>query len=117
MPTDRVVEYDNAGIPKLFSIELLRRKREIEGLPGHIYGIFATPRNEAMRIFAEERRDRADRPHHRPAILFPINGKIEEYWDDVWRQMHRDRKLIYSTEILGIPYRVFVRIGRIRIPF
>jgi hypothetical protein len=28
MPTDRVVEYDNAGIPKLFSIELLRRKRD-----------------------------------------------------------------------------------------
>jgi hypothetical protein len=53
MPTDRVVEYDNAGIPKLFSIELLRRKRDIEGLLGHIYGIFATPRDEAMRIFAE----------------------------------------------------------------
>ena len=32
MPTDRVVEYDNAGIPKLFSIELLRRKLDIEGL-------------------------------------------------------------------------------------
>jgi len=54
MPTDRVVEYDNAGIPKLFSIELLHRKLDIEGLFGHgIYGIFATPRDEAMRIFAE----------------------------------------------------------------
>jgi hypothetical protein len=54
MPTNRVVEYDDAGILKLFSIELLHRELDIEGLFGHgIYGIFATPRDEAMRIIAE----------------------------------------------------------------
>jgi hypothetical protein len=59
--------------------------------------------------FCRERHDRADRPHHRPAIPILINSKIKEYWDDVWQQTNRDRKLIYSTEILGILYRVFVR--------
>jgi hypothetical protein len=93
MPTDRVVEYDNAGIPKLFSIELLRRKRDIEGLFGHgICSIFATPRDEAMRIFAESDVTVLTDPHHRPAIPFPINSKTEEYRDDVWQHINRDRK-------------------------
>jgi hypothetical protein len=38
-----------------------------------------------------------------------INSKINEYWNDIREQTNRDCKLIYSTEILGIAYRVFVR--------
>jgi hypothetical protein len=110
MSTDRVVEYDNAGIPKLFSIERLHRKLDVEGLFGHgAYGIFATPRDEAMRLFAESDVIVLTDPTTDRQYPYPINSKIKEYWDDLWRQTNRDRKLIYSTEILGIPYRVFVR--------
>jgi hypothetical protein len=99
-----------AGVTKLFSIELLHRKLDIAGLFGHgIYGIFATPRDEAMRIFAESDVIVLTDPTTDRQYPFPINSKIKEYWDDAWQQTNRDRKLIYSTEILGIPYRVFVR--------
>ena len=110
MSTDRVVEYDSAAIPELFAIERLHRKLDIEGLFGHgAYGIFATPRDEAMRLFAESDVIVLTDPSTDRKYPFPINTKIKEYWDDVWQQTNRDRKLIYSTEILGIPYRVFVR--------
>jgi hypothetical protein len=54
MSTDSVIEHENARVPKIFSNELLHRKLVIEGLFGHgLYGIFAIPRDEAMRILAE----------------------------------------------------------------
>jgi hypothetical protein len=110
MSTDRVVEYDNAAIPKLFAIERLHRNLDIEGLFGHgIYGIFATPRDEAMRLFAKSDVIVLTDPTTDRKYPFPINGKIKEYWDDIWKQTNRDCKLIYSTEILGIPFRIFVR--------
>ena len=108
--------HPRAGIPKLFSIERLRRKLDVEGLFGHgTYGIFATPRDEAMRLFAESDVIVLTDPTTDRQYPYPINSKIKEYWDDVWQQTNRDRKLIYSTEILGIPYLVFVRKGWIRI--
>jgi hypothetical protein len=110
MSTDRIVDYDDASIPELFAIERLHRKLDIEGLFGRgAYGIFATPRDEAMRLFAESDVIVLTDPSTDRKYPFPINTKIKEYWDDVWQQTNRDRKLIYSTEILGIPYRVFVR--------
>jgi len=109
MPTDRVVEYDNAGIPKLFSIERLHRKLDVEGLFGHgIYGIFATPRDEAMRIFAESDLIVLTVPTTDRQYPFPINSKIKNA-GTMYGNRQMDRKSIYSTEILGIPYRVFVR--------
>jgi len=90
MPTDRVVEYDNAGVPKLFSIELLHRKLDIEGLFGHgIYGIFVTPRDEAMRIFAESGVIVLTDPTTDRQYPFPINSKIKEYWDEYGNRQNR----------------------------
>jgi hypothetical protein len=74
MSTDRVVEYDNAAISKLFSDVI---------------------------VLTDPNTDRK--------YPFPIDSKINEYWNDIWEQTNRDCKLIYSTEIQGIPYRVFVR--------
>jgi len=110
MSTDRVVDYDDAAIPELFAIERLHRKLDIEGLFGHgAYGIFATPRDVAMRLFAESDVIVLTDPTTDRQYPFPINSKIKEYWSDIWQQTNRDRKLIYSMEIMGIPYRVFVR--------
>jgi hypothetical protein len=107
MSTDRVVDYDNAIIPELFSIERFHRKLEVDGRFGHgAYGIFATPRDEALRLLAQSDVIVLTDAVPDRSYPFPINNKIREYWDEIWRQTNRDRELIYSTEILG-PYRVF----------
>jgi hypothetical protein len=108
--SDRVIDYQNAGTPKLFSIELLHRNLDIDPLFGHgIYGIFATAREDALRLFADSdvivlTDAVTDRSHP-----YPMNTKIKEYWDELWQWTNENRVLLFSTEILGIPYRVFVR--------
>jgi hypothetical protein len=110
MSTDRVVDYQNGGTVKLASIELLRRHLEVAGLLGHgAYGIFATSREDALRLLAESdvivlTDAVTDRSHP-----YPMNTKIKEYWDELWQWANQNRVLLFSTEILGIPYRVFVR--------
>jgi hypothetical protein len=110
MSSDRVVDYQNAGTAKLFSIELLHRNLHIDPLFGHgIYGIFATAREDALRLFADSdvivlTDAVTDRSHP-----YPMNTKIREYWDELWQWTNENRVLLFSTEILGIPYRVFVR--------
>ena len=110
MSSDRVVDYQNAGTPKLFSIELLHRNLDIDPRFGHsVYGIFATPREDALRLFADSdvivlTDAVTDRSHP-----YPMNTKLKEYWDELWEWTNQNRVLLFSTEILGIPYRVFVR--------
>jgi len=110
MSSDRVVDYENAATPKLFSIEMLHRNLDIDPRFGHgIYGIFATPREDALRLFADSdvivlTDAVTDRSHP-----YPMNTKIKEYWDELWQWTNENRVLLFSTEIHGIPYRVFVR--------
>jgi hypothetical protein len=110
MSSDRVDDYQNAGTPKLFSNESLHRNLDIEPLFGHgNYGIFATTREDALRLFADSdvivlTDAVTDRSHP-----YPMNTKIKEYWDELWRWTNKNRVLLFSTEIHGIPYRVFVR--------
>src|SRR6266478_5959397 len=110
MSSDRVVDYQNAATPKLFSIEILHRNLDIDPRFGHgIYGIFATAREDALRLFADSdvivlTDAVTDRSHP-----YPMNTKIKEYWDELWEWTNQNRVLLFSTEIYGIPYRVFVR--------
>lgn len=110
MSTDRVDDYQNIGTPKLYSIERLHRNLDVAGLLGHgAHGIFATSREDALRLLAESdvivlTDAVTDRGHP-----YPMNSKIKEYWDDLWRWTNQNRSLLYATEIFGIPYRVFVR--------
>jgi hypothetical protein len=111
MSTDRVVDYENFGTLKLASIELLHRHLDVDALLGHgAYGIFATSREDALRLLAESdvivlTDAVTDRSHP-----YPINTKIKEYWDELWQWTNQNRVLLFSTEIQGIPYRVFVRL-------
>lgn len=108
--TDRVVDYQNVGTPKLASIELLHRNLEVDGLLGHgTYGIFPTSRDDAMRLIAASDVIVLTDPDIDRAHPYPINTKIKEYWGELHDWTIRNRKLAYSTEIFGIPYRVFVR--------
>ncbi|MEH2483529.1 hypothetical protein V1282_006886 [Nitrobacteraceae bacterium AZCC 2146] len=110
MSTDRVVDYQNVGTAKLASIELLHRHLEVDGLLGHgTYGIFATSREDAMRLLAASDVIVLTDPVTDRSHPYPINTKIKEYWAELWQWTNQNRKLLYSTEIFGVPYRVFVR--------
>jgi hypothetical protein len=110
MSTDRVVDYINGGTPKLFSIELLHRNLGIDPRFGHgAYGIFATSREDALRLFADSDVIVLTDAVTDRSYPYPMNTKIKEYWDELWEWTNQNRVLLFSTEILGIPYRVFVR--------
>jgi hypothetical protein len=89
---------------------LLHRNLDIDPRFGHsVYGIFATPREDALRLFAD-----SDVIVLTDAVTdrsqpYPMNTKIKEYWDELWQWTNENRVLLFSTEIHGIPYRVFVR--------
>jgi hypothetical protein len=110
MSVDRVVDYQNASVPKLYSIEVLNRNLEVSGLLGHgAYGIFATSRDDALRLLADSdvivlTDSDIDRSHP-----YPMNTKIKEYWMELEQWTKDHRSLIYSTEVLGIPYRIYAR--------
>lgn len=108
--TDRVVDYQNVGTIKLASIELLHRHLDVDGLLGHgAYGIFATSREDALRLLADSDVIVLTDPVTDRSHPYPMNTKIKEYWDELWQWTNRNRAPLFSTEILGIPYRVFVR--------
>jgi hypothetical protein len=110
MSSDRVVDYQNAGTPKLFSIETLHRNLDIDPRFGHsVYGIFATSREDALRLFADSDVIVLTDAVTDRSYPYPMNTKIKEYWDDLWEWTNHNRVLLFSTEIYGIPYRVFVR--------
>src|SRR5882724_4527179 len=110
MSSDRVVDYQNAATPKLFSIELLHRNLDIDPRFGHsVYGIFATPREDALRLFADSDVIVLTDAVTDRSYPYPMNTKIKEYWDELWQWTNQNRVLLFSTEIYGIPYRVFVR--------
>jgi len=110
MSSDRIVDFQNIGTPKLFSIEMLHRELNIDPRFGHgPYGIFATSREDALRLFAESDIIVLTDPVTDRSVPYPMNSKIPEYWDEVWRWTVQNRVLLYSTDILKIPFRVFVR--------
>jgi len=110
MSSDHIADYQNIGTVKLFSIELLHRNLDIDPRFGHgPYGIFATPREEAMRLFAESDIIVLTDAVTDRSSPYPMNTKIKEYWGDIWHWTNENRIPLFSTRIFGIPYRVFVR--------
>ena len=108
--TDRVDDYQNVGTPRLVSLETMHRNLAVDGLLGHgSHGIFATSRDDAMKLLALSDVIVLTDPVTNRAHPYPINTKIKEYWGDLWRWANQNRTLLYCTEIFGIPYRVFVR--------
>jgi hypothetical protein len=108
--TDRIDDYQNVGTPRLSSIETLHRNLDVNGLLGHgSHGIFATSRDDAMQLLTASDVIVLTDPVTDRAHPFPINTKIKEYWGELWSWTNQNRKLLYCTEIFGIPYRVFVR--------
>ncbi|WLA68021.1 hypothetical protein [Bradyrhizobium diazoefficiens] len=110
LSVDRVSDFINVGIPRLFSIERFHRNLMVEGLFGHgQYGIFATPREDALRLYANSDVIVMTDPNKDRAHPYPINTKIREYWPELWQWANQNRRLIFSTTIDGVPYYLFVR--------
>jgi hypothetical protein len=110
MSSDRVVDYHNIRTPRLYSIETLHRNLEINPKFGHgLYGIFATSREDALRLFAESDIIVLTDAVTNRSTPYPMNTKIKEYWDELWQWTNQNRVLLLSTPIFGIQYRVFVR--------
>ena len=106
---DRVIEYLNAGTVQLYGYEGWRRFIDMEPKFGFgNSGIFATPREVAMKLFQESdivvmTNSALGREHSH----YPMDTEIRKYWGDIWQWTNANLVPLYTTEIDGIPYRAF----------
>jgi hypothetical protein len=106
---DRVCDFMNWGTVVLFGFERYHHLIDLRPLFGHdAYGIFATPRDLAMRLFMD-----SDVIVLTDPVLgrggLPLDEKIPEYWNELASWTKANRTLYYSTKIFGVPYAVYVR--------
>jgi hypothetical protein len=107
---DRVADYLNAGTIELYGFETLRRFINLKPLLGwNTYGIFATERDVALKLVEESDIVILSDPKLDRAHPYPMNTKIQEYWDELWEWTNNNRMLLLSDKIDGLPYSVFVR--------
>jgi hypothetical protein len=106
---DRVTDYLNLGTVILFGFERYHRLIELSPRFGHsIYGIFAVPHDIAMKLFTGSDIIVLTDPV-RGRTGYPTDEKIVEYWDEVNAWTRQNRTLLYSANIFGVPYAVYVR--------
>ena len=93
---------------RLGTFELLHRLVEYDPRFGHsTYGIFATPRDTALKLLMES--DIVVLTGPVLGRVLPIDCKIGEYWVELDTWTRRNRVLRTSAEIYGVPHRVYVR--------
>jgi hypothetical protein len=104
---DRVLEYLNAATVQLAGWEHWGRFIELVPKFGHgDYGIFATPRNTAMKLLQESDIVVMSDPRlGREGSAYPMDTKIREYWSEMWQWTNANLLPLYETNINGIPYR------------
>lgn len=102
---DRVDEYLNAGTIQVRGYELWRRFIDI--VP-KIYGTWAMPRDEAMKLVQDS--DiviLSDPVLGREFSHYPMDTKIREYWSELQQWTEANLARLYTTNINGIPFCVF----------
>lgn len=108
--TDRVVDYLNLGTIQLYGYERFRRWLPLSPGFGHgSYGILSTPRETALQLVMGSDVVVLTDPIRDRGYPYPMNTTIREYWDELWTWANQNRVLLMSTDIVGVPYRVFVR--------
>jgi hypothetical protein len=106
---DRVTDYLNLGTVILFGFERYHKLINLSPHFGHsIYGIFAVPRDVALKLFKESDIIVLTDPTL-GRTGYPTDKKIVEYWDEVNAWTRMNRTLIYSSVIFGVPHAVYVR--------
>ena len=107
---DRVEDFLNVGALRLSIYEHQHRLVDFDPLFGHgIYGIFATPREVVLSLFATSDIIILTDPVKGREAPYPINTKIREYWDELRDWTIQNRIFLFSTDILNIPHEVYVR--------
>jgi hypothetical protein len=110
LSVDRVADYIYHGTLDIVAFEKFQRGVFFVGLFGMgNYGIFATPRDVAMQLIEDSDIIVLTDPVLGRETPYPMNTMIKEYWDDMAAWTAQTRILIFSTEIEGIPHKVFVR--------
>ncbi len=110
MSVDRVVDYLSANSVRLFSIEERHRTLRVDGLLGHgAHGIFATSRADALRLLADSDVIALTDPTIDRSIPYPSNTAVRAYWQDLLQWTAAHRNLLLTTDIFGVPYRIYVR--------
>jgi hypothetical protein len=102
---DRIDEYLNAGTIQVYGYEVWRRFIDI--VP-KTHGMFAIPRDKAMKLVQDS--DivvLSDPVLGREFSHYPMDTKIREYWSDLRQWTEANLALLYTTNINGIPFRVF----------
>jgi hypothetical protein len=106
---DRVVDYLALPTIRLASYESFGKIVSYIGRMGHgDNGIFATPREVALRLIADSDVIVLTDPVRGRETPYPINGKIREYWDDMHIWTLQNCRLLVAADVLGIPHRVYV---------
>jgi hypothetical protein len=107
---DRVVGYLNWSTLWVGNFELLQTWIDVDPRFGHgIYGIFATPREVALQLIKDSDIVVLTDPVEGRSSTLPIDRKIIEYWDELDAWTRRNRVLLISADVYGIPHRVYVR--------
>jgi hypothetical protein len=109
-PVDRVVGYLNWGTLRLGTFEVLRTWIDFDPRFGASnYGIFATPREVALQLIKDSDIVVLTDPIQGRSSTLPIDRKIIEYWDELDAWTRRNRLLLTSADVYGVPHRVYVR--------
>jgi len=107
---DRVVGYLNWGTLRLGNFEVLRTWIDFDPRFGAgSYGIFATPREVALKLIKDSDIVVLTDPVQARDPTLPIDRKIIEYWDELDAWTRRNRVLLTSADVYGVPHRVYVR--------
>ena len=107
---DRVTDYLNAGTIELYGFETLRRLIDLKPRFGSgDYGIFATERDVALKLIKESDIVILSDPKMDRAHPYPMNTKIQEYWDEMSAWTKNNRMLLLADNIDGLPISVYVR--------
>jgi hypothetical protein len=107
---DRIADFLYWGTLRLSVYQRQHRLVDFSPLFGHhSSGIFATPRDTALSLFAAGDIIVLTDPVKGREAPYPMNTKIREYWDELRDWTVQNRMLLFSTNILNIPYGVYVR--------
>lgn len=110
LSVDRVADYINVGTLELYGYESFRRIANFSGHFGHGgYGIFATSREDALRLIGNSDIVVLTDAHLDRAHPYPMNAKIKEYWGELWQWANENLTLVLKEDVLGIPHHVFMR--------
>jgi hypothetical protein len=107
---DRVVDYLNLGTVRLVGYERFGRLLDLQPRFGHgQYGIFATPRDEALKLIADSDIVVLTDPLRERTQPYPMNARIREYWEELRKSVDSSHIVLLSTDISNVPHKVFVR--------